>query len=670
MGLTSRQQYILKQIAKDGYKDMAELTESLGVSDRTIRRDLDDIRGYLINFNVSLKVDSGRILLSGSEKDIENSLANLGKLPQLWVLNAREREIYIALELLRSDGPLKMAYFSHKFNVVEGSISIYLDRLERWFKQRSLKLIRRRGYGVEVAGSERDKREALVELLYDFVPAGNMIYMIESGVYGGYGDILKSWFENEDVKRVKVILREKLKEMDPPLDEASFYGFLLHVILSVDRSKRGESISIDRKDELMDSREYRIVKRILKRLLPEDLIKEDEAAYLTLHLKGAKLQLTEDSRLLPLGITTMELAYSMARGVGDAIGIPIENDRNLISGLAQHLEPAIYRVSIGLAIRNPLLTQIKERYQKLYNIVNGVTEGIFRPYGYVMPEEEIGYITMHMGAAIERWNYERGRLRVRIVCPNGIGSAELLAGRIRKELPELKIMGVSPMGGIKEADYDILISTIPLNTTRRHVVVSPFLTAEDIENIRDYISDFKINNIDMSGDDDDIMTPADDEVNIRADEILRNITLESVNPGDLEEMVEIIAETARDAGICTDTGEVKEIILEREKLGSVVLPGKMFALIHGRSEAVFKSYVGIFKLVRPLNMRSIGFNMEKVSTVLVMLAPIKERPEVIALLGKISSALIESDDLLNALKMGDIKEIREAILNVFNKRQE
>jgi PRD domain./PTS system, Lactose/Cellobiose specific IIB subunit./Phosphoenolpyruvate-dependent sugar phosphotransferase system, EIIA 2. len=443
---------------------------------------------------------------------------------------------------------------------------------------------------------------------------------------------------------------------------------LLHVILSVDRAKKGKTVCVERKDELADSREYRIVKKILRRLLPEDLIKEDEEVYLALHLKGAKLQLTEDSKLLPLGITTMELAYSMARGVGDAIGIPIENDRNLISGLAQHLEPAIYRVSIGLAIRNPLLAQIKERYRELFSIVSGVTERIFKPYGYEMPEEELGYITMHMGAAIERWNYERGRLRVRIVCPNGIGSAELLAGRIRKELPELKIMGISPVEGIKEADYDILISTVPLNTTERHVVVSPFLSAADIENIREYISHSDINYTNMSYDESEDTLSVDYEVSVKADEILRNITLESINPENLVEMVGIIAETARDAGICNDTEKVKRVILEREKLGSVALPGEMFALIHGRSEAVFKSYVGIFRLVKPLNMKSIGFNVERVSTVLVMLAPAREEPEVIALLGRISSALIEDDKFLNVLKMGDIKEIREAILNVFNKK--
>lgn len=84
----------------------------------------------------------------------------------------------MTIQLLLSEEPIKAAYFSYQFNVVEGTISLYLDKIEEWLKMRNLSLIRRRGYGIKVEGSELDKRSAIVELFYNYKPIEELLAFV------------------------------------------------------------------------------------------------------------------------------------------------------------------------------------------------------------------------------------------------------------------------------------------------------------------------------------------------------------------------------------------------------------------------------------------------------------------------------------------------------------
>ncbi len=89
-------------------------------------------------------------------------------IPHLWMLTQEQRQVLITAQLLLSKEPIKSAYFSYQFNVVEGTIIFYLDKIESWLRTKNLNLVRRRGYGLEVEGSDWNKRNAFAELLYNY----------------------------------------------------------------------------------------------------------------------------------------------------------------------------------------------------------------------------------------------------------------------------------------------------------------------------------------------------------------------------------------------------------------------------------------------------------------------------------------------------------------------
>ena len=81
-------------------------------------------------------------------------------------------------------------------------------------------------------------------------------------------------------------------------------------------------------------------------------------------------------------------------------GVVLAGDSSLYTGLLAHLDRAIQRLRENLNIYNPLLPEIKEDYPALFDLVNRGMEKVF--VDEEIPEEEVGFVAMHFGAALDR----------------------------------------------------------------------------------------------------------------------------------------------------------------------------------------------------------------------------------------------------------------------------
>ena len=58
-----------------------------------------------------------------------------------------------------------------------------------------------------------------------------------------------------------------------------------------------------------------------------------------------------------------------------------------------------------------------------------------------IPESEIGYIAIHIGAAMENEGKLEGRIyRVAVACASGIGTSRLLTTRLQKEFKVIQVI--------------------------------------------------------------------------------------------------------------------------------------------------------------------------------------------------------------------------------------
>ena len=61
----------------------------------------------------------------------------------------------------------------------------------------------------------------------------------------------------------------------------------------------------------------------------------------------------------------------------------------------------------------------------------------------LVPDDEIGYITLHVGAVIERMKQSKKiqQKRAVLVCGNGVGTTNLINIQLTREFPEISIIG-------------------------------------------------------------------------------------------------------------------------------------------------------------------------------------------------------------------------------------
>ena len=150
---------------------------------------------------------------------------------------------------------------------------------------------------------------------------------------------------------------------------------------------------------------------------------------------------------------------------------------------------------IYLNKKNPLLNTIKSNFPLPFEITLTSTKKVFTEE---LSEDEIGYISLHIGASIERCftgKYEKKK--VLLVCGSGIATTRMLEARLQSYFNnKIIIMNKISYAQFKHYDYsniDFVISTIPIESDEIPIEVVDFaLKNQDIEKISKRLSTMEI----------------------------------------------------------------------------------------------------------------------------------------------------------------------------------
>jgi mannitol operon transcriptional antiterminator len=677
MSISSRQRMILDiLLAKEQGITIKEIADEVEVSTRTVHRELDEIEQLLETYQLKLVKRAGVGVQvegdSASKDELRLSLINLTTLD----FTADERKILILCFLLSSTEPVKLVSLAYDLKVTPATISHDLDELEGWIRRYDLSLIRRRGYGVELQGSESAKRKAMSSLISENLNEYELIGLIKENIQGkssrnidSVSEHLLGLIEKEKLIMVENALRNLENELPYPLADSAYIGLVIHLSLAMERIKKGERISFDGDHlaELKNTPEFQIAVRILERLknIFQVDIPDAEVGYITMHLRGAKLRTSQDDFLLTGNAELMGKVHRLIQYCEENLNVQFEKDSSLLHGLLTHMEPAIFRIKKNMKIRNPLLDQIKTNYEELFSVIQAGVNKVFPQLA--VPEEEIGYLVMHFGASLERSNQKDWDYRALIVCSSGIGSSKILATRIDKEIPEinhLKNISLFDIDKIPKGDYDIIISTIPLPmNTNKYILVSPLLTKEDIQKIKLSLRNVRV--FRSKGEQPFTAIHTQDPVaKLKSLQsychhtvnILEGFEFQRIhNPIDTtESILSHICQDLFQKKIIQNKETVVNQLLEREKLSGIGIPNTGMALFHGRNEQINRVSFTVYLLTKPIWIKSMENKEIEVNNILMLLGPKEMTKEGLEVLSQISALLID-DDTVGILRSKDAK---------------
>lgn len=610
-------------LRKTGPLTIDNIADELNVSNKTIRNDLDLIEDYLKSNNLGKLVKKPRIGV-WLEATQENSffIKNMIDKKQMYIhpYSSEDRMFYIIRKLLLSNEPLIMQDIADELYVSKATMIKDLEEAEEWLKKYNLKVMRRQNYGMEIVGSENDWRKAMVELLMilkDDEEIRNLLSLegedVNKRISQDYFKYLEKILPDIDLIRIYDILVDTETNMKFVFTDETFLGLFIHIAISVERVKKKKDIKTSYKhlNFHREQKEYEVAEWIAKRIEEEFNIKlpEPEIGYILLHIMGAKIQENfEDSDaediLANVDEKIVEFAKQMIIMIGNVLSIDFSGDEKLLAGLVLHLRPAVNRLKYGMTLRNPLLDEIKKKYSSIYGAVWTTSVLFEKFFGAKVNEEEIGYIALHIGAALVRLNE---KTRAVVVCSSGIGTAQLVAERLKNEIPELEIVSITSVFSlekIKSTDFDIILSTIPVSIekfkSKPLINISVFVNEDDVFRIKKYVKNVQNTR------------KFDKSVLNGVEENLFRKELIFVNQGfkTKETIIKYMCNALLKNGYVKDG--FLQSVLEREKIITTSV-GKGVAIPHGNTQMINEPVIAVMTLKEPIE-----WDNDKVSIVFLL----------------------------------------------------
>lgn len=605
-----------------------------------------------------------------------------------------ERQAIIILTLLETSEPIKLFALANELDVTIATISNDLDKISEQLADYQIGLIRKRGYGVKVEGEEASKRGALSYLISQHVDEFDFITLLRENIekkskqqLDTISSRLLGLVDQDKLKTIEKSVEDIRSELSYELADSSYIGLVVHLALAIERLQHGENIQFDSNylHDLQEKKEYQIARKIIIDLEKsfQMTIPEDEIGYITMHLMGAKLRYDHDYQLEDSSIEVAYKAKELTKFVGNQLNKDLTISSSLLNDLVAHLKPTIYRLKQRMNIKNPLLSEIRNDYQELFDILELGVKEVFPNTEF--PKEEIGYLVMHFASSLLAAE-DNMDINALVICSSGIGTSRMLASRLNQQIPEIKQVSnksLFELDNINLSNYNLIVSTIPLeDMNNEYILASPILTKAEVHKIKRCVRRLKISKH---------ATPIQEQVSKSqsheeqsSDSIVTRfqsmqhyskVTLDLLlglkvyhinNKLTNKEILNFACEQLVKNQVIENSKEVLKQLIEREKSGGLGIPNTSLALYHTRSDAVRKPTFTMYTLDYPIKIRSMDDKEISVDSILLMLAPENVPEESLELLSYISGLIIRDEKSISTFQSKDENKITQFLSHHLN----
>jgi lichenan operon transcriptional antiterminator len=455
----------------------AELAEHLGVTTRSVRSYVtaakaaahplsiisSSTNGYRLNREAYATFSSGA---RGRDAD-----------------TPRDRVHHLVRRLTEETGGLDIHALADSLYVSESTIESDLRKVKALGEEAGLTLSRQ-GSLVSLTGTEAEYRRVL-----------SKIFRTESAQ--GFLELenVQREFVSEDLGTFKTALIAMLEGQGYFVNEYGINSVLLHVAIAVDRVIRRPTPRIADAADDTDTPIRAALAALTRTHFDVELDRTDLdylAKLLTTRVvtpgQNEPVESVVDNYVVPEHLETVRRIVGQ---VGEEYLLDLDDETFMVR-FALHVGNLIARAQDNSYSRNPLVKSIKTSYPMIYDVAVFIASQIQREKSITINDDEISYIAMHLGSHLERQSRNEERLSVAIVSPGYYDMHDILRQNIERVLgDEVSVEVVVTRTDVEAGDFatDLVLSTIAFKGAGDNVVViQPFLTEGDVENIRRAIS--------------------------------------------------------------------------------------------------------------------------------------------------------------------------------------
>lgn len=391
----------------------------------------------------------------------------LNILPKDFQFDEEERSYLLLIYTFIRGEPISNTHYQFLLNVSKNTATAAVRQANQFSKKFRVDIRYSREKGFHLEGQEEDKRNLTLKCISMF------------SSHPKKHEILRHLLRKHGYEDRFQLYEGKLREIGASfgltfIEERLFdFLYLLQMIHIRQRQKKWVQIHADTMEFLKKQKMYQVA-RTIQEVLGESTDPQ-ELAYLTMLLLGITLG---NLSAVPSGILKT-MTEKMIHDFEKFACIQIQDKEKAVNTLFSHFKPAYYRMLYKIPITNPLLNEIKKEHATLFHLVTEVMKPIQEMLNIDIPEDEIGFLTLHFGALLEQNARNEKPIQAIIVCPNGVSSSLMVETYLRSLFPSFRwITSISKEEFSKtdEELYDIVFSTVPFKTEKPLFIVKPIMS--------------------------------------------------------------------------------------------------------------------------------------------------------------------------------------------------
>lgn len=589
-----RLEEIFQIICNQPYTKINELSKHFQVTERTIRTDISTLNMELEKYNcdIQLKRKYGYFIHIGNETAFQFLLSQCNSECKEVELNSlNDRIHYILKQLLYSEEYINLDDLADSVFVSRNTLQNYIKTIKEILESHNLMYVTKPNKGVKVFGNEKDKRECLINnILSKEAPS----YIIS------FSKKEQQLFNGIDLNLLNSIIIHNLNHYKIKSSDYDRKNLVIHFALMLSRAKTENYIPYDATfpipKEVQD-----MINKMCKDVEAEfDVqITNGEKQYIYLHIAT--------NTALHIGTINPILLERQIKDLLDTIyqeyNFDLRNDEILQKDLFNHFSSIFTSRNISLHKKNPLLNTIKTNFPLAFEITLTTTSKIFSE---VLNEDEIGYVSLHIGAAIERcFSGQYNHKQVLLMCGSGIATTRMLEARLNaffhnkitiKDKVSYAEFQSYTLEDLKEIDF--VISTIPIQSDMIPIEVVDFaLNNSDIEKISRLLS----------------------SINKQLDKTKnffdKNLFIHRKKANSKEEIIQLLCHLLENQNIVN--GDYFDSVMQREALAKTNM-NNLFAIPHPMKPCCNQTKVAVAILDEPIE-----WNQEKETVQIVFMLSLR-----------------------------------------------
>lgn len=458
-----------------------DISNQLGYSVRSIKTYIKEIN--------SINPESIQSSRNGYKANFE-ALSKVLNQPKRNVVDTQEERIILLLKkLVDSKRPLDINELCDFFFVSETTVRNDLQLAKKFAEKRDLTINSRKN-NIQLSGNERNKRMLINDLLNS--ESADVVFSLDS---------LNSIYGSENIDSIRETVINTFFDFDYYTSDYLLNNIVLHIIIALERIQNNAQLEQTTPSIINDEKSLEISNKIFQLIL----ISKD--------IKYSNTDVNDLAILISSSVNTVNFMHvdllQLKKIVGDVDADLIQkiideikvnyyinlDDANFKVRFSLHIKNLLSRLKNNMSVKNPMTKKIKRECPLIYDCAVNVSFIIEEETGFRLTDDEIAYLSFHLGYAIELYKENSLKVDCCLLSPVYYNMNKDILSRLdRLFVEDLNIQNV--ITDEKELDNinpELIISTIKLKKIPLVpvVTINPFISAKDRGNISKKIDKIK-----------------------------------------------------------------------------------------------------------------------------------------------------------------------------------